>query len=211
MFEEEFISKLSQRLSSPLPGLEAQLKMAPLERRANVKHLRVPEDARKSAVLVLLYPGAAGLIYLPLQVRNAYPGVHSQQIGLPGGGVEPEDADFEATALRETEEEVGIPRSQIQVLGRLSQLYIPPSNYLVQPIVGRIHQQPQFLPDPSEVAELIETPLDAFLSDKNIGTSRILARTGNDYEVPCFNIQGRIVWGATAMMMSEFREVLLSL
>lgn len=211
MFDEDFLFRLEARLRDPLPGLQAQLKMAPMERRANVKRWNVPADARQSAVLVLLYPNASGVLHLPLQVRNAYNGVHSRQIGLPGGGVEAEDADYEATALRETEEEVGVPRTEVEVLGRLSKLYIPPSNYLVQPIVGKIKSRPDFEPDPSEVAELIETPLASFLDDGNVGMGKIKARTGGDYEVPCFNIQGKVVWGATAMMMSEFREVLLEL
>lgn len=207
MFDEEFLTKLVRRLQAPLPGLEAQMKMASISRLTRVKKWRVPDNARKSAVLVLLYPGETGLIHLPLQVRNAYPGVHSSQIGLPGGGVEPEDADYEDTALRETEEEVGVPRQEVQVIGRLTQLYIPPSNYLVQPIVGTLKSKPTFKPDPSEVAELIETPLNAFLDDANVGVGQVESSNGS-FEVPCFNIQGKIVWGATAMMMSEFREVL---
>ena len=211
MFDEELLSKLERRLQEPLPGLDAQMKMASISRLTKVKNWRVPDDARKSAVLVLLYPGSGGLIHLPLQVRNAYPGVHSRQIGLPGGGVEPEDESYEGTALRETEEEVGVPRARVEVLGRLTQLYIPPSNYLVQPIVGKINFRPDFNPDPSEVAELIETPLDAFLDDANVGMGKVNPSGGATYEVPCFNIQGKVVWGATAMMMSEFREVLQGL
>lgn len=211
MYSPEFIQSLRQRLQEPLPGLEAQLEMAPLGRRTNVKGIRIPEDARKSAVMILLYPGEKGEIYLPIQERNAYKGVHSQQMGLPGGGVEEVDENFEATALRETEEEIGVPAHGVEVLGRLSELYIPPSNYLVQPIVGALVKRPQFKLDRQEVAALIETPLKTFLEASNIGTSVVEHRSGTKLEVPRFLVENRIVWGATAMMMSEFRQVVLSI
>jgi len=211
MSDPEFIYRLARRLRSPLPGLEAQLKMAPLERRKNVKRIKVPDNARQSAVLVLLYPHATGSWHLPIQVRNAYNGVHSRQLGLPGGGKEPFDSDYEATALRETEEELGVPVGQVQLLGRLSPLYIPPSNYYVQPIVGTVTEHPQFIPDPSEVAELLEVPVHDFLNPANEVEATIDRGNGMSFVVPSFQIMGRTLWGATAMMMSEFREVVRSL
>lgn len=207
----EFTEALRRRLQEPLPGLSAQLKMAPMDRRVNVKRFNVPEDARQSAVLILLYPGQKGGIYLPIQERTAYDGVHSRQMGLPGGGVEDEDADFETTALRETEEEIGIQRQEIELLGRLSPLYIPPSNYFVQPVVGRLEGTPRFRLDPTEVAALYEAPITAFTGPDSVGTSQIPFRDGKPREVPRFMVSDRIVWGATAMMMGEFRELVLEL
>lgn len=204
MMDPDFIDRLAARLREPLPGLDAQLQMAPMERRRNIKRLRIPDDARQSAVLVLLYPHENQQWHLPLQVRNAYPGVHSRQIGLPGGGREHFDADYEATALRETEEEIGIPSNHIRLLGRLSPLYIPPSNYYVQPIVGAMDQAPDFDPDPSEVAELLQIPLADFLDPANQQEVTLTNRQGNPFVVPSFQIQQRTIWGATAMMMSEF-------
>ena len=211
MMDSGFIDRLAARLQEPLPGLDAQLQMAPLERRLNIKRLRIPDDARQSAVLILLYPHESRQWHLPLQVRNAYAGVHSRQIGLPGGGREHYDADYEATALRETEEEIGIPSNHIQLLGRLSPLYIPPSNYYVQPIVGAMDHIPDFEPDPSEVAELLQVPLHDFLNPANRQEVTLTNRQGNPYVVPSFQIQQRTIWGATAMMMSEFRVLVDSI
>ena len=207
MFPPHFIERLTERLQEPLPGLDSQLQMAPLERRRHVKRFRVPDDARKSAVLILLYPQGDHNWHLPIQVRNAYPGVHSRQLGLPGGGMEPEDAHYEATALRETREEIGVPSDHIQLLGRLSPLYIPPSNYFVQPIVGTAAQRPDFTPDPSEVAELLEVPLRDFLDPANNVEATIERGDGHAYRVPSFQVQGRTIWGATAMMLNEFRTI----
>lgn len=184
--------------------------MAPDGRVRKLNHFTIPDNARDSAVLILLYPHD-GEIYLPLIERAAYPGVHSRQIGLPGGKTEPSDEDAIATALRETEEEVGVPASSIEILGQISQLYIPPSNFLVQPIVGVTHARPEFVPDPTEVAALLEAPLHQFTDPNRTGRQQISHRTGATWEVPRFDILGHTVWGATAMMMAEFVAVLKDL
>jgi 8-oxo-dGTP pyrophosphatase MutT (NUDIX family) len=189
-------------LQGPLPGYDAHERMMPATRKTIYRDIQVPDDAKKSAVLILMYPGVDGL-YFPLIERTEYPGVHSKQIGLPGGAWETEDADFVATALRETEEEIGVSRHAIEVLGQLSPLYIPPSNFWVQPVVGCVHTKPTFVPDPAEVASVIETAL-AQLHDPGIVTqSKIQHSSGASLTVPSFVIQGHVVWGATAMMLSE--------
>ncbi len=208
MFNEEFQTWLRHRLNQPLPGLDAQLKMASLNRKIRIKDLKVPDNARKSAVLILLYPDENSNILLPMQERTAYKGVHSRQIGLPGGSTEQEDDGFEDTALRETEEELGVGRQKIEVLGRLSKIYIPPSNYLVQPVVGIARSRPDFVIDPIEVKSLLEAPIQSFTDAGAIQTGKVRGRNDEEFEVPCFRVHGHIVWGATAMIMNEFREIM---
>ncbi len=208
MFNQEFENWLDKRLNQPLPGLEAQLKMASLNRKVRIKDLKIPDNARKSAVLVLLYPDEEKNSLLPMQERTAYKGVHSRQIGLPGGGVEKVDSDYEDTALRETEEEIGVERREIKLLGRLSKIYIPPSNYLVQPVVGIARSRPNFVLDPVEVKSLLEAPIQSFTGENAFQTAMVKGRTEEEFEVPCFRVQNHVVWGATAMIMSEFREIM---
>ena len=208
MFNDEFQSWLHHRLGQPLPGLDAQLRMASLNRNMKYRNFKVPDDARQSAVLLLLYPGEQNNIILPMQERTAYKGVHSRQIGLPGGGVEDFDTDYEDTALRETREELGVERETVKVLGRLSKIYIPPSNYIVQPIVGIARQRPNFVLDPVEVKSLLEAPIEAFTAKDAVQTAMVKGRNFAEMEVPCFRVHGHVVWGATAMIMSEFGEIM---
>ena len=208
MFNDEFQTWLRHRLDQPLPGLDAQLKMASINRTERFRNLKVPDNAKQSAVLLLLYPNAESNIMLPMQQRTAYKGVHSRQIGLPGGGVEPFDSDYEDTALRETHEEIGVPRQKVELLGRLSKIYIPPSNYIVQPVVGIAHQRPEFVLDPVEVKALLEAPIQSFTDEDAVTTAMVKGRDQQEFEVPCFKVDGHVVWGATAMIMSEFREIM---
>ncbi|MEM0999838.1 MAG: CoA pyrophosphatase [Bacteroidota bacterium] len=207
MIPQEFTQALRERLAQPLPGLAAQVRMAPLSRQQQLARFSVPDNARRSAVLIAFYPGEQG-IQFPLILRNDYKGVHSGQIGLPGGQWEENDGDLLGTALREAEEEVGVHPSQVEILGRLSELYIPPSNFLVQPYLGVLPARPNFIPDPTEVAQLIEARLDRVRDSKYYQKSKIKHRTGVEMEVPSFNVQGHIVWGATAMMLSELLQIL---
>lgn len=200
------IDGLRELLTQPLPGLGAQAHMAPVERVRRAA-LDPPADAREGAVLILLYPGAEEW-QVPLILRPVYEGVHSGQVALPGGKAEPEDKDLVDTALRETEEEIGVARDSIEVLGSLSRLYIPPSNFLVNPVVGFVRELPAFRPDPTEVSGVIEAPVRHFLEDAYRAEKDILVRGTMRIKVPCFVIGGHVVWGATAMMMSEFSEII---
>jgi 8-oxo-dGTP pyrophosphatase MutT (NUDIX family) len=201
------LSDLRRRLQGVLPGYDAHERMMPVTRKTIYRDVVIPDDAKKSAVLILLYPTADGL-HFPLIERTEYPGVHSKQIGLPGGSWEEEDADYIATALRETEEEIGVNRHQIEVIGQLSALYIPPSNFWVQPALGFVPQVPSFIPDPSEVASIIETPLAVLTDPATAGESKIQHSSGAYLTVPSYIIQGHVVWGATAMMLSELSRLM---
>lgn len=201
---EPFLRQLRRDLSAPLPGRAAQYRMAPRPRPGGEFDDAPRPDARRGGVLALFYPHA-GQIFLPLILRPTYPGVHSGQIGFPGGGYEAVDGDLAATALRETYEEIGVHPSQYTVLGQLTPLYVAASNYLVQPVVGWIDYRPTFNPDPYEVAALIEAPLTTLLDP---ATRRVEPWTmrGRAIEVPFFALgeYGEYaVWGATAMMLSE--------
>ena len=141
--------------------------------------------------------------------RQEYSGTHSGQVSLPGGRFEPEDITLHQTALRETEEEIGIPREQIRVLGELTQLFIPPSNYLVKPLVGYVEQTPEFQPDPREVKELFSVQLPELLDDRLFQKTDMTVRQLRVKDIPYYAFNNEIVWGATAMILSEFRQVLL--
>lgn len=165
-------------------------------------------DPQEAGVMALFYPGGKGDTRFLLILRNSYPGVHSDQVGFPGGKREAGDANLLFTALRETEEEVGVPAKRISIVKELSQLYIPPSNFQVQPYLGLVQESVTFRPDPLEVQALIEVPLEQFM-DEAIITSRPMRTSYADMiNVPVYTLEGYTVWGATAMMLSEIRELL---
>ena len=143
-----------------------------------------------------------------LILRKTYKGVHSAQVGFPGGKVEEEDETLMHTALREAEEEVGVSRKRVAVLKQMTQVYIPPSNFFVQPYMGLANETPLFIPQDEEVEALIEVPLREFLDDRIQITQRFDTSYAKNIEVPAFQLQGHIVWGATAMMLNEIREML---
>lgn len=202
------IYALEQRLKKPLPGRNAQLKMASMVRIQKMIKSGVPKNAIQSSVLILLYPHL-DTIGMVLMLRPQYQGIHSGQISLPGGKAEHADKDSRDTALRESKEEIGINPTQIKLLGKLTDLYIPPSNYLVSPYIGYQESHPKFHPDPAEVAKIIEITLDELLDSRNIRKKRVKLVFGLSLTVPAFYIDHNIIWGATAMILSEFRELFL--
>ena len=206
---ELFIDLLRERIKSPLPGKEAQLRMASTVRNKDLNFNYDTSTATKSSVLILLYP-RSGRLYTVFILRQTYDGVHSAQVSFPGGRLEKNDVSLISTALREAEEEVNINSDQVKVLGALSELYIPPSNYLVLPVIGYIENRPDFKPDLTEVAEIIEADL-SFLFDDQLLKTKILDIKGFNIEAPYFDVQGHVVWGATAMILSELKEVILSI
>jgi 8-oxo-dGTP pyrophosphatase MutT (NUDIX family) len=187
-------------LSTDLPGEQAQMLMAPEFRGEFVQ----TDDALRAAVLVLMYPFQERT-YLVFMKRNAYDGPHSAQVSFPGGAWEKKDKTLEITALRETKEEMGIT-NEITLLGSLTELYIPVSNFRVTPFVGWTDRKPQFDPDPSEVQYVIESTLDELMDPEN-RTSEIIYRHGQSIMTPYFHIRNEKIWGATAMILSEFLQL----
>jgi 8-oxo-dGTP pyrophosphatase MutT (NUDIX family) len=200
------ISSLQTALQQPLPGLDAQMEMAPPQRGRPSLEWVMAQNPRRAAVLAFLYPIAAEA-HVALIQRTSYPGVHSDQISFPGGQLEGGDQNLTEAALREAEEEVGLMRSKVQLLGPMSELYIPPSNFLVQPYLGFGSERPVFIPQPREVKEILEIPLRFFQDGNNLSVTRF-ALKGQNFETPCYVYKERIIWGATAMMLREL-EVLV--
>jgi len=212
MIFSEFEKRIAKITKMELPGEAIQLKMAPIERLRELKEkARNMKTARRAGVLALFYPGLNNETYLILILRKTYKGVHSAQVGFPGGKEEPEDNSLEDTALRETEEEVGVPREAISVLKKLTEIYIPPSDFFVQPYIGITKDEPKFMPQEDEVEALIEVPLNHFMDDSILITKKLTTSYATDIDVPAFLLNNHVVWGATAMMLSEIRELVKSL
>ena len=203
----EISKSLRQRLSLPLPGQEAQYIMANAERRMNLSRVKIPVKPNQSAVLILLYQKNKSIKF-PLIIRPVYDGVHSGQISLPGGRLDATDKNLQSTAIRETIEETGIFKKDIQILGKLSNLFIPPSNFLVTPYVGIHKNIPAFIPDSREVARIVEMDLEKIMNEKLIRQKKMKLSSGVSVLTPYFDLDGLTVWGATAMILSEFKSVL---
>lgn len=201
----KYVPKIAKEM---LPAEEAHAKMAPMGRMDILKNLNPQHfTPRKAAVMMLFYP-KHNQTHLVLIVRNSYPGVHSSQIAFPGGKVESEDKTLACTALRETEEEIGVSQNKIQLIRAFTDVYIPPSNFLVRPYFGFSEDSLDFFPQESEVAGIIELPLADFLDDKNLVMRRMSTSYAAAIDVPAFLVKEHIVWGATAMMMSELKETI---
>jgi 8-oxo-dGTP pyrophosphatase MutT (NUDIX family) len=159
------VDMIEEALRKPLPGLKAQLRMAP---RPGPLTPHTPQSTpRKSGVLILLFPSEyTGELCFVLTRRTEHVAEHKGQISLPGGAVDPDDPSIAHTAVRESCEEVGVCNDAMRILGSLTPVYIPPSDFCVQPYVASMLQHPQFLPQPEEVAEIIEVPLPYLLDEK---------------------------------------------
>lgn len=200
-----FIEKLTLRLQKPLPGKQAHDKMAS-DSRLKLKLPSPSERTRESAVLILFYP-SQNKIFLPLILRPQYDGVHGGQMAFPGGRAEKEDENLIRTALREAQEEIGVRLTDIKVIGQLTKLYIPPSNFFVQPVIGYMMHKPDFYPDAREVDKVIEIALDE-ITNPAIKGRKILEVRGVEIDAPFYEINENTVWGATAMMISELLMVI---
>jgi 8-oxo-dGTP pyrophosphatase MutT (NUDIX family) len=205
----DFEKRVVKVTKMELPGEAVQFKMAPIERLQELKRVaREKNTAKQAGVMSLFYPSENFETKLILILRKTYKGVHSAQVGFPGGKLEAQDRTIQDAALRETEEEVGVSRDTISVLKKLTEIYIPPSNFFVQPFLGITTELPKFVPQEKEVEALIEVSLRDFMDDVNVITQTLSTSYAESIDVPAFKLNGHIVWGATAMMLNEVRELL---
>ncbi|GGD35438.1 NUDIX hydrolase [Flavobacterium orientale] len=201
----KFIPKIAKE---NLPATIAHAKMAPIGRMDILEKLTLEKNEPKRAAVMMLFYPKDNETHLVLIVRNSYPGVHSSQIAFPGGKVEISDKDLQETALRETEEEIGVKKHQIEVVRAFTEIYIPPSNFLVSPFLGISQSNLEFVLQEDEVAGIIEFPLKDFLDENIIVTRRLKTSYSIAIDVPAFLVKEHIVWGATAMMLSELKETI---
>jgi 8-oxo-dGTP pyrophosphatase MutT (NUDIX family) len=204
---KSFKSKIDLLIKTPLKGFEAQLAMAP-----KIRHRFSPEMVNElnplsAAVICLFFPDESGITRFLLILRSSYEGTHASQVGFPGGKQDPEDKTLERTGLRELEEEVGIRAEQVNLIRPMTPVYIPPSNFLVTPFMALCDTTPLFVPN-HEVAGLYAAKLSEFLDESCVTSMKVRTSYAGGFRAPCFELEGAQVWGATAMMLNEIRELL---
>jgi 8-oxo-dGTP pyrophosphatase MutT (NUDIX family) len=203
------INNLKQRLKLELPGEASHIAMSPMGRGNSSDAIKNAENIKKSAVAIVLYTDQNSLSSVLIQ-RPTYEGVHSGQVCLPGGKKEDFEHFLHETAIRECVEETGLITEHLELLGALTPVYIPPSNHHVQPYIFHYDEKPIFHPDEREVDEIIQFSLEHIIDDSRI--KRIDLEVGKNKtlkNVPYFDIEGRVVWGATAIILNELRTILL--
>lgn len=206
-----FLDLFKQELADNLPGERAHLRMSPTNRPLSSLALKNAVDVRDSAVAVVLYRNKDQIECILTQ-RPEYDGNHGGQVSFPGGKKDPEDKDLEETARRECFEEIGIPKNEGLLLGQLTEVYIPVSGFLVKPFVYFHQELPQLKKDEREVAEILTFPLFDLKKEERISSTEIHLRNGMIYKnIPYFDLADKKVWGATALILNEIREILLEI
>ncbi len=202
------INQLKKALKESLSSEVAHQEMNPITREERVLKFKKHTNPRLSAVVILLFPDENNVMKSVLIERTAYKGAHSKQISLPGGKQDETDEDLEHTGLRELYEEIGVPSDDIEILGELSTVDVPVSGFVIHPFVAWLKQTPDFVLDKREVAKLIQYPVSV-LQETNVIQNRIVEvdHPKMKLNVPSFEIENHIVWGATAMILNEFRKI----
>lgn len=198
---------LRSRLKEELPGEEAQARMIPTLASKQRFSLEARKDARPGGVMIMLYQKDQQW-YFPLIQRPDYDGVHAKQMSFPGGKMDATDPDLIFTALRETREEIGVELDRGAVLGQLSDLFIVASNFNVSPTVAWMQDEASFVPDEYEVDEILEVRLADLMDNSKVKVKPIKISYGITIQAPYFELNDKVVWGATAMMLSEFKVIL---
>ena len=204
-----FPNGIIEEIKKGLPGESSHKKMSPLNRPLTSYVLNTDIQVRESAVSIVLFPDESEIKCILIQ-RPEYDGSHSGQIAFPGGKKDPEDLHLEYTARRETFEEIGIPMSNGQLLGELTHVYIPVSGFLVHPYMYYHHELPTLIAHPREVAEIFSFSLNELLDKKSFSTMTIRFPTGLiQKNIPCFVLNQKNIWGATALILNELRDLLI--
>ncbi|WP_299013523.1 CoA pyrophosphatase [uncultured Polaribacter sp.] len=204
---KEFKNRIEAYKTKTLGGLDAQFKLAPeLRLRYDANKIKI-KNPKRAAVLALFYPNKKNEATFLLTERATYKGAHSAQISFPGGKVDVLDKNLQETALRETFEEVGVTVSKLDIIRELTEVYIPPSNFLVTPYLAYLDKRPTLITN-YEVESTIEVLAENLINDSFLATRRIKTSYMNIADVPCFKFNNYIVWGATAMMLSEIKELI---
>lgn len=204
----DILKSLKAELQKPLPGDEVRYRMSPPYRPDLTAAQIVALSPRFSGVLLLLYE-KQGELNVVFTQRKQYAGVHSGQMSFPGGKRDEQDADLTATALRETQEEIGVEKNKIEIIGKLSEVYIPPSNFWVTPVVGFSNAPLHFSAQAEEVEEIVEIPLDFFRDERHIDLqAAIKLFNGQIVHSPAYIYKHHVIWGATAIMLCEFLYII---
>jgi len=204
----DFLNAVPKITNLTLPGENAHFKMAPPERKEAMKNRALDlSEVRMAAIMMLIYP-KNNQSHLALIKRANYKGVHASQIAFPGGKLEYDDDSLLTAALRETEEEIGISRNEVTVVCPFTDIYIPPSNFRVYPFLGYCQHTPAFDPDMREVEAMVEYPISALLDDHFMLNINMATSYSELATVPAFKRDENVIWGATAMMLSELKDVL---
>lgn len=200
------LTKLRDLLKRELPGASAH-RMMHTGYRKLLSAINADPNAIQSAVLLLIYPNERGALSTVFTLRPTKMAAHSGQISLPGGRYEESDLSYETTALRETHEEIGVAPSLVEIVGRLSEIYIPRSGYNVHPFVGYTPTRPTFTLQPDEVEQLFEVELDYLFAPTTKSEFTFRDTNGEVFDAPSYLIERRHLWGATAMIMAEFEMI----
>lgn len=206
---ESLVDRLVLRLKEPLPGVTSHTKMSATAASGHRLRFKQNGDTKEGAVLILLYEEGDSVKFVLTQ-RPDYNGTHGGQVSFPGGKKEADDPDLIATAVREAEEEIGVKRDTVTVVGTLTEFFVGASNHMVLPVIGTVSQVPAFVPDAYEVAEIFTVPIEHLLSADRVKTT--LLEVGKErfkLNAPYFDFHDKIVWGATAGMLSELKDILL--
>lgn len=199
-----FLEKLPKLAQSQLFGEVAHKQMTLSDRDERVRVAKNNNNPKNAAVLILLYP-KAGQTYFVLTLRSKNTGVHSSQISLPGGKYEQSDFNYENTALRETFEEIGVRQAKIEIIKPFSELYVVASNFVVHPFLGVCKDEIDFYANKNEVSKIIEVPVSKIFDNTINIDVEITLYDGKKAMTPAFKIEDYIVWGATAMIINEFK------
>jgi len=205
-----FLNNIEKIKASSLGGLEAQFNLAPKLRLSYSEEKIKSLNPKNAAVLALFYPDQLGKTHFLLTLRASYNGTHSSQISFPGGKYDMNDISLKNTALRETYEEVGISINNVSIFKQMTDVFIPPSNFLVTPFLGYLNESPTFKIN-HEVEEIISISLNDLLDESSISSTTLSTSYAKNIKVPCFLLNSYVVWGATAMMLNEIKKLLNNL